>query len=154
MDMTPKKYIVILSVVLLLAGSVFTVRRLIFTVPEKYRQFFDSVERKYSLPKDMLAKIAWQESRFRDDIISGRTRSRAGAVGMMQIVPSQHPGVNPLDVAQAVDYAGRYLSSLFKQFGRWDKAVAAYNWGPGNVARLGLAKAPAETRNYVKAVLT
>ena len=33
-----------------------------------------------------------------------------------------------------------------------DKAIAAYNWGPGNVARKGMDNMPMETRNYVNKV--
>ena len=124
-----------------------------------YLNAFSRAERKYALPKNLLARVAWQESRFRDDIISGKTKSSAGAVGIMQIIPRWHPTVNPWDPIASIDYAGSYLRSLFNQFGTWDKALAGYNWGPGNVRKaigdLGtqwLTLAPRETRNYVKEI--
>lgn len=42
---------------------------------------------------------------------------------------------------------------LYRQTGDWAQALAAYNWGIGNVRRKGLAAAPAETRNYYAGIL-
>lgn len=112
-----------------------------------------AVEFKYSIPRDLLVRLAYQESRFRADIISGQTVSSAGAVGLMQIVPKWHPDVNPLDWRASADYAGKYLAQLFRQFGTWKEALAAYNWGPGNLSKYGLAAAPTETRNYYTQIL-
>jgi membrane-bound lytic murein transglycosylase D len=66
------------------------------------------------------------------------------------------------DVLQSTDAALDYLQRLYKQFGSWDLALAAYNWGAGNVSKAqkrnlaaGLPtdylslKMPNETRNYV-----
>jgi membrane-bound lytic murein transglycosylase D len=66
------------------------------------------------------------------------------------------------DVLQSTDAALDYLQRLHKQFGSWDLALAAYNWGAGNIAKAqkrnlaaGLPtdylslKMPNETRNYV-----
>ncbi len=72
----------------------------------------------------------------------------------MQIVPSQHPGVNPLNWPQAVDYAGSYLKNLYRQFGSWKLAVAAYNAGPGNVAKYHAIPPFQETKSYVAAVFS
>jgi soluble lytic murein transglycosylase-like protein len=110
-----------------------------------------SIEDAWSIPRDLLARVAYQESHFRDDIINGTTSSAAGAQGIMQIVPKWHPDVNPLDPYAAITYAGRYLRSLYDQFGSWKLALAAYNWGPGNLAKYvnQPGKWPAETLNYV-----
>ena len=62
-------------------------------------------------------------------------------------------GIDPLNAEQSIEAAGKYLASLYKQFGNWQQAVASYNWGQGNVARKGLAKAPLETRNYYAQIL-
>lgn len=119
---------------------------------EKYRPLFDAAESKYGIPHGLLFRQAYQESHFRDDIISGKVRSAAGAVGIMQIVLRWHPllseaqAINP---ATAIPYAGKYLRDLRKQFGTWELALAAYNWGPGNVSKTPAAQWPAETKNYV-----
>ena len=105
------------------------------------------------LPRGMLVRVAYQESRFRPDIIDGRIISSAGAVGIMQIVPWWHPEVDPRDPDASIAYAGEYLRQLFNRFGSWEKALAAYNWGPGNVAKYGRDAWPQETRDYVRDVM-
>ena len=97
--------------------------------------------------------------------------SRAHAAGMWQFIPStgKHYGLQQnfwydgrRDVLAATSAALDYLEKLYKQFGDWNHALAAYNWGEGAVAR-AIAKnqakglptdyesltMPAETRNYL-----
>lgn len=106
------------------------------------------------LPRNMLAGLLYQESRYREDIISGEVVSSAGAVGIAQIVPRWHPDVDPLDPVAAIAYAGRYLRGLYEQFEfSWPHALAAYNWGPGNLSRQGIGNAPAETREYIDDIM-
>ena len=114
-----------------------------------------AAERKYGIPHNLLARLAWQESRFREDIISGRTVSSAGALGIMQIVPRWHPGVNPLNPDAAIDYAGGFLASLKRQLGTWELALKGYNWGAGNVKKwlAGELSEPLETRLYSSQIL-
>lgn len=119
---------------------------------EPYIYLLNRAEQKYGIPNNLLTRVAYQESRFRDDIINGQTKSAAGAVGIMQIVPRWHPGVDPLDVPAAIDYAGQYLAQLKGIAGSWEMALAAYNWGIGNLRREGFENAPTETRNYVKQI--
>lgn len=120
-----------------------------------YKAALGAAEIKYGIPENMLARLAWQESRFRADIISGKTKSAAGAVGIMQIVPRWHPDVNPYDAFASIDYAGRFLVSLFKKFKSWELALKAYNWGAGNVSAwlAGKKSEPLETANYSRQIL-
>lgn len=121
----------------------------------KYLPALYAAELRYGLPPDLLARMAYQESRFRDDIVSGAVRSGAGAVGIMQIVPKYHPALGlagALDPAKAIDYAGSYLRQLYTQFKSWPLAVAAYNAGPGNVQKYKGIPPFTETQNYVKQV--
>ncbi len=118
----------------------------------------NATEDKYAIPTDLLARVAYQESRFRRDIIDGTTQSPAGAVGIMQLLPRYFPGAGE-SPASDIDTAGKYLSELYTQFRDWQKALAAYNWGPGNVRRClasgnGLAAMPTETQNYVTQICT
>jgi soluble lytic murein transglycosylase-like protein len=116
-----------------------------------YLPYLNTTEAQYAIPTDLLARIAYQESHFRADIISGATKSPAGAVGIMQLMPQYFPGAgeNPMaDIATA----GQYLAKLYQQFGDWQVAVAAYNDGPGNLAKYEagtLTTLPLETQNYV-----
>lgn len=122
-------------------------------VPVTYRAAIAAAETANGLPSGLLARLLYQESRYRPEIINGTVKSRAGAVGIAQIIPRWHPGVNPLDPLASIDYAAAYLAKLYRQFGAWPLALAAYNWGPGNVAKNGLTGAPTETRNYWSQIL-
>jgi hypothetical protein len=70
--------------------------------------------------------------------------------------------VNPNDAAQNIQGGIEYLAQMLNEFGGdVSKALAAYNWGPGNVTKavnsLGpnwLSSAPAETQNYVASILS
>lgn len=120
----------------------------------KYLPALNAAEDAYNLPRDLLARVAYQESHFRDDIIDGVTRSPAGASGLMQLMPQFYPGVNPLDPYQSIIAAAKSLSDYFKQFGSWKLALAAYNWGPGNVAKYRNSPGawPQETLDYVSEI--
>lgn len=122
--------------------------------PARAAIYIDAVsaaEDKYGIPRKLLGRLLYQESRYRPDIIYGGKANYAGAVGIAQIVPKWHPGVNAADPWISIDYAGRYLSQLYNQFGAWQLALAAYNTGPGNLNKAGrvIAKTSLETRNYV-----
>jgi soluble lytic murein transglycosylase-like protein len=118
---------------------------------EPYAPMIAAAEGANGIQRNLLARLLYQESRFRPDIISGETRSSAGALGIAQFMPATAAqfGIDPLDPGQAIGAAGKYLAQLYAKFGDWSLALAAYNWGPGNVSRSGLDGAPAETRDYV-----
>lgn len=130
-------------------------------IPDAWRHTFAVAGAAHGLPAGLLEAVAYRESRFRADIIDGRTRSSAGAVGIMQVVPKWHPSLGEsgaLDPARAIPYAANYLRSLRNQFGTWRLALAAYNWGQGNLQTKDLADGivgddwPAETRTYVEEI--
>lgn len=126
-------------------------------IPERLRSTFASAAAQYGLPSGLLEAVAYRESRFRAEIISGELRSSAGATGIMQIIPRWHPELGEtgaLDPARAIPYAAKYLRQQFDRFGKWSLALAAYNWGPANQARDLQDKIignewPQETRDYV-----
>lgn len=117
----------------------------------RFAELFQRAEYTYGVPRHLLARMAEQESNY-----DPSARSSAGAIGIMQIVPRWHPGVNALDPAEAIDYAGNLLRRHFDRFGSWVKALGAYNAGPTRLAkevsRHGvnwLANMPAETQDYI-----
>ncbi|MFE8646310.1 lytic transglycosylase domain-containing protein [Sphingomonas sp. NCPPB 2930] len=128
-------------------------------VPRGARPFSDLVHtasRRYSLDSRLLHAIIRVESNG-----NPRARSRAGALGLMQVMPgtgARYGVKNPADLMQPdvnIDVGARYLSDLSRMFGdRLDLVVAAYNAGEGAVIRYGRAVPPyAETQDYVQRVL-
>lgn len=129
----------------------------IFTLPASAEPYADTIraaEQLHGLPDGLLGRVLFEESRFRPEIIDGRKVSGAGALGIAQFMPAtaRDLGVDPLDPQQAIPGAARYLRRLFDALGTWTEALAAYNWGIGNVRSRGIAAAPRETRNYVAAI--
>lgn len=119
-----------------------------------YTPMLNAAENKYGIPPGLLVRIAKVESGFNPDALGPITKV-GRAVGMMQIMPSQHPGIDAKNPAVAVDYAGKYLAQLAKMFkGNWTDAVAAYNAGPGRwqAVKAGKQRPPVETSNYIKKV--
>jgi hypothetical protein len=116
-----------------------------------YADLFSRAASRYGVDASLLAAMANQESGFDSQAVSP-----AGAQGLMQFMPATAAGlgVNPLDPNSAIDGAARYLSSLTKQFGSTDLALAAYNAGPGTVSRYGGIPPYSETQNYVRSVMS
>jgi hypothetical protein len=115
-----------------------------------YASVFDGAAAKYGVPASLLAAVAHQESGYNASAVS-----RAGARGLMQLMPgtAKGLGVDPMNPTQAVDGAARMLKGLISEFGRVDYALAAYNAGPGAVHRYHGIPPYAETQRYVPAVL-
>ncbi|MEO9872585.1 lytic transglycosylase domain-containing protein [Ekhidna sp.] len=131
---------------------------------ELYFPLFSETLALHGMP-DELKYLAIVESGLRPNAIS-----RANAVGLWQFISStgRSYGLHSnwyvddrMDPVEATDAAARYLKDLYRMFGRWDLALAAYNCGPGNVRkairRSGYKKdfwevyryLPRETRSYV-----
>lgn len=84
-------------------------------------------------------------------------RSRAGAMGVMQLMPgtARDMGVkDPLDPSQNIAGGVRYAKMMLDKYGDPKLAAIAYNWGPGNTdkwlsAGADPSKLPNETRKYI-----
>ncbi|MBC8726590.1 lytic transglycosylase domain-containing protein [Paraburkholderia sp. 31.1] len=112
---------------------------------------FAGTEARYGLPAGLLSAIAQKESRGNPMAVSP-----AGARGLFQFMPAtaREYGIDAFNPAQAADAAARKMSGLLARYkGNLTYALSAYNWGEGNLDRYGLARAPAETRNYAPGVL-
>jgi hypothetical protein len=116
-----------------------------------YADLFTRAGNRHGVDPALLAAVASQESGFNSGAVSP-----AGAQGLMQFMPAtaRGLGVNPLDPVSAVDGAARYLGQLTAQFGSTPLALAAYNAGPGSVAKYGGIPPFPETQSYVRAVMS
>ncbi len=119
---------------------------------EEIESYINKASAQFGVSPHLIKAVIQAESSFDHQAVSP-----AGAQGLMQLMPAtaRELGVdNPFDPEQNVMGGTRYLKSLLDRYeGDLDKALAAYNWGMGNLERNpdGL---PAETRNYQSKVKT
>jgi soluble lytic murein transglycosylase-like protein len=120
-------------------------------VPQHYAAALDFASRSANISPSLLAALVWQESRW-----DAKAVSRKGAVGLTQLMPgtARDLGVDPTDPLANLLGGARYLRQLLDQFGGdVEKALAAYNAGPGRVRSAGGVPAIAETRMYVASIV-
>ena len=120
---------------------------------EEIEQMIERVARHVSLAPELIRSVVNTESNFKPD-----ATSQAGAQGLMQLMPetAKELGVeNSLDPLQNLHGGSLYLKQLLVKYdGDLDHALAAYNWGQGNVDRNGLGNMPQETQDYLVRVKT
>ena len=111
-------------------------------------KLIEQVAVKVSLAPALIRSVVATESAYRADAVSP-----VGAQGLMQLMPETARELGVSDSFNAHENllgGSRYLKQLLDKYdGDLDHALAAYNWGQGNVDRQGLAKMPTETRNYL-----
>jgi soluble lytic murein transglycosylase-like protein len=105
------------------------------------------------LPVDMALHALYRETGGLSD--PANARSKAGAVGVMQLMPktAKGLGVDPTDPMDNIRGGVTYLKQLHDKYQDPKLALMAYNAGPGRVDKAlrskdGIASLPAETRNY------
>lgn len=120
--------------------------------PSAYDAQITAAATKYSIDPALLKGLIRQESNF-----DPAARSGAGAQGLTQLMPGTAASLGVTDAtdpAQAIDGGAKYLKAQLDRFGGdASKALAAYNAGPGAVAKYGGVPPYAETQNYVTKVL-
>lgn len=120
-------------------------------VPDAWRASLQNAAARYHLSPDLLAALVWQESRWHPN-----AKSAKGAVGLAQLMPAtaRQLAVDPHDPDANLTGGARYLRQLLDRFdGDVERALAAYNAGPGRVDRAGGVPAIAETRSYVSTII-
>lgn len=116
-----------------------------------YVQTVSDAEIRYGLPPGLLRALIWTESRYNPMAVSP-----AGAAGLAQLMPAtaRYLGVaNRHDPGASIDGGARYLREMLDKFGAIHLALAAYNAGPGAVARAKGIPSNGETPGYVRSVL-
>lgn len=105
----------------------------------------------FGIPATLVHAVINQESGWQQYV-----KSKAGAVGVMQLMSKTAAGLgvaDSTDAAQNIWGGVKYLAECYKQFGRWDLALAAYNSGASNVIKYkGIPPFP-ETQRYVKNIM-
>jgi soluble lytic murein transglycosylase-like protein len=122
-----------------------------FVAPQMVARAIDAGARAAGLDPALVAAVAQTESGGNPN-----ARSAVGAEGVMQLMPetARSLGVaDPYDPVQNVRAGAAYLRTLIDRFGDLTSAIAAYNAGPGAVARYGGVPPYVETRVYVERVL-
>jgi membrane-bound lytic murein transglycosylase D len=136
----------------------------------KYRTLIQNVLKEEGVPQDLIY-LAVAESGFQAQVVN----RKSGAAGMWQFMTNTGPTYNlttngyfdyRFDPEKSTRAYARYMKNLYALFGDWYLAMAAYDWGPGNiqrvVSRTGYADywelyrhgaMPGETRAYVPQIL-
>jgi soluble lytic murein transglycosylase-like protein len=117
----------------------------------KWADLINQTATKHGVDPTLIAAITKAESGFNPQAVS-----RAGAKGMMQLMDGTAKGLgvtDSFDPVQNVDGGTRYIGEMLKRFGKPDLALAAYNAGPGAVAKHGGVPPFKETQTYVRKVL-
>jgi membrane-bound lytic murein transglycosylase D len=135
----------------------------------KYKAMIQKTLQAEGMPQDLIY-LAVAESGFQPQALN----ARSGAGGMWQFMPfADSYGLvrngwvdERFDPQKSTVAYARYMKELYNQFGDWYLAMAAYNWGPGNVQRAvqrtGYADfwqlykmnaLPGETKNYVPGII-
>lgn len=118
-----------------------------------------SASSRYNVPEALVRAIVRQETGYlRNPDKQASIVSPAGAVGVMQIMPSTGKGLGLSradlnDPAKNIDAGTRYLSQLMQRFNNdIAKVAAAYNAGPGAVQKFNGTPPYKETQDYVQKV--
>ena len=134
----------------------------------RYRAMIQRVMGEEGVPQDLIY-LAVAESGFQPQAVD----RKSGAGGMWQFMPHGDYGLSRnlyvderFDPEKSTRAYARYIKFLYNQLGDWYLAMAAYNWGAGNVQRAvqktGYAdfwelykrhNLPGETQNYVPEIL-
>ncbi len=134
----------------------------------RYKAIIQKTLQEEGVPQDLIYQ-AIAESGFRPQAVNART----GAAGMWQFMPFNDYGLTRtawyderFDPEKSTRAYARNIKKMYNQMGDWYLAMAAYDWGPGNVQRAvqrtGYAdfwelyrrnNLPPETKNYVPIIL-
>lgn len=122
--------------------------------PQQGGDVVSDAEQRFGIPAGLLGAVISKESSGNANAMSGK-----GAIGLTQVMPNTARGMgyDPEELkrnpAMQVEAGARYLKQMIDAHdGNVSAALAAYNWGPGNVQKYlrgEKTQVPTETVNYV-----
>jgi membrane-bound lytic murein transglycosylase B len=119
--------------------------------PKDLDAIIDKASSTYGVDRDLIVSVIRAESGF-----DANATSPKGAMGLMQLMPDTARGLgvrDAYDPEQNVMAGTRYLKGLLSRYnGDVRLALAAYNWGMGNLER-STGRLPEETRNYIARIM-
>lgn len=116
---------------------------------ENAKKLIVKTAQKLGVDPHVALSIAKIESNFNTSAKSPR-----GAIGLYQLTPStaKKLGVNPYIVSENIEGGLKYYQMLYKKYGSMELALAAYNAGPGNVAKYNGIPPFSATKCFIKNV--
>lgn len=121
-------------------------------VPDTYYAKVRELARRFDLSPALIEALVWQESRWHPGAVSP-----VGARGLAQLMPgtARELGVDARDPFANLEGGARYLREQLDRFdGNLEKALAAYNAGPGRVEAANGIPNIRETKTYVAAIMS
>lgn len=122
------------------------------TTKDQIMSMIEDTSQKYGVDSKLIKALVQQESGF-----NPKAKSKAGALGLMQLMPSTAKGLgvtDPMDPKQNIEGGVKYFKSMLDRFhGNTILALAAYNAGPNAVSKYDGVPPYKETQNYVRSIL-
>ncbi len=119
--------------------------------PRDIEAIITDIATQFAIDPHLVKAIIKAESNYNPNAVSSK-----GAKGLMQLMPStarQLKVERPFDPEQNIIGGVKYIKGMLASYGNLDKALAAYNAGPGAVNKYAGIPPYRETREYVRKVL-
>ncbi|CZR96456.1 MULTISPECIES: lytic transglycosylase domain-containing protein [unclassified Clostridioides] len=135
------KKVLILSIFIILFGTLLMESKVIhkFLYPKKYSEYVEKYSKEFNLDENIVYSVIKAESKFNSSAVSKKE-----AKGLMQLLDITRDwgadelklkNVDIFDPETNIRLGCWYLNKLYKEFGKLDLVIAAYNGGSGNVKK-------------------